>query len=60
MKIKEAIKTLRYIGRAQTIMWKQEHYDALRLGIEGLKFKHEWDMGRIFDNNYLLPGETLD
>lgn len=60
MKIDQAIKTLRYIGRARTIMWKQEHYDALRMGIEALKGYQEGRTlpgGQFFHD---LPGETLD
>jgi len=60
MKIDQAINTLRYIGRARTIMWKQEHYDALRMGIEALLYV---DRSRSFGEypvNRHLPGETED
>ena len=53
MKLKTAIETLQYISEAETIMWAEHHYDALKLGIEAMKRIIE-----LHEDDALLPGET--
>ena len=58
MEIEKAIEILKYIDEAETIMWNDDHYDALRLGIEALIRIGD---GRSKGYDYfghLLPGET--
>ena len=60
MSIDKAIEVQeKHNDKANALLYP-ELTEASKLGIEALKFKHEWDMGRIFPNNYLLPGETQD
>lgn len=37
---------------------KSQKVEAMRLGIEALKFNQEWRKGRHVRTGYLLPGET--
>jgi len=57
MTISKAIDILTHMTKSENVSSLEDCIDALKLGSEALKFKHEWYMGRFFPNDYLLPGE---
>lgn len=58
MRLDKAIEQIQADVNNEDVDWDSPLGRAYKLSFEALKFKHEWDMGRIFPNNHLLPGET--
>ena len=58
MKLDKAIELLNTAKEGWPVADVEKYYKALELGFEALKFKHEWDMGRVFPDTYHLPGES--
>ena len=58
MKTSVAIARLERRVKASTLEVDSTYIQAVKLGIEALKFKQEWRRGIYRKPNYLLPGET--
>ena len=60
MTIEEAIEKLDGIFELGHEDWGNPEYDALKLGIEALKFIKEWRIPPHGGATILLPGETKE
>ena len=58
MTIDEALTLLATTHDKGFIAPYEKQKEAIKLGIEALKFKQAWRQGRYFPASYLLPGET--